>query len=186
MKHQFIVFAISVLFIVQAKAVNLGSIEIAGNACQSAVGTHELTEVRKGRFMVPTSLYLKKDEEKRIKRGICTFAVNLQSSVGKKIVVSNSFQRISLHAYPSQTKARIDSEIFRVGDRSINEFIETEAMDLPSKLSKSLERKGSIVETECGGSMILRGNLAATLTGTGKAKAYTRNLYLDIEEADCL
>ncbi|WP_413612961.1 hypothetical protein [Bdellovibrio sp. HCB-110] len=42
-----------------------------------------------------------------------------------------------------------------------------------------------LIETECGGSAILRGNLAATLMGEGKARAFARNLYVDIAEVDC-
>lgn len=180
-----ILLATSFLFVAQAKALSLGAIEIAGNACENPVGTHELAEVSEGRFVIPTGLYLKKDEDKRVARGSCTFALALKASAGKKIVVSNSHQLVSLRAYPAQTKARMDLEIFKAGNQGVRQTLEVEAIDQSAKVNKSLGQQESLVETACGGSAILRGNLAATLMGEGKARAFARNLYLDIVEVDC-
>lgn len=185
MGKSIITLATSFLFVVQAKAINFGSVEIAGNACQSAVGTHELVEVSEGHFLIPTGLYLRKEEDKRVARGICTFALNIQTAVGKKIVVSNSRQRVSLRAYPSQTKARIDLEIFKTGSQGETQSLEAEAIDQTSKVNNSIGQEDVILETGCGESAILRGNLAATLIGAGKARAYARNLHVDIHEIDC-
>lgn len=185
MNKSVLILATSFLFVVQAKAGNLGSVEIAGNACVAGVGTHALNEVNTGRFMIPTSLYVKKDEDKRVARGTCTFAVTLQASPGNKIVVSNSHQLASLRAYPTQTKARVDLEIFKAGSQGIKQTLEVQAQDLVSKETKSLGQDEVLVETECGGSAILRGNLAATLMGEGKARAFTRNLLVDISEVPC-
>lgn len=185
MRNGIILLATSFLFVVQAKAVDFGSVEIAGNACQSAVGTHELVELSEGHFLIPTGLYLKKEEDKRVARGICTFALNIQAANGKKIVVSNSRQRVSLRAYPAQTKARIDLEVFKTGSQGEKQSLEVEAIDQTSKVNKSIGQQDVILETECGESAILRGNLAATLIGAGKARAYARNLHVDIHEIDC-
>ncbi|WP_374077183.1 hypothetical protein [Bdellovibrio bacteriovorus] len=177
--------AASFLFVVQAKALNLGTVEIAGTSCETPVGAHELAEVSEGRFVIPTGLYLKKEEDKRVARGSCTFALNLKAAAGKKIVVSNSHQLASLRAYPSQTKARMDLEIFKAGSQGVKQILEVEAIDQASKVNKSLGQQEVLIETECGGSAILRGNLAATLMGEGKARAFARNLYVDIAEVDC-
>lgn len=177
--------ATSFLFVVQAKALNLGAVEIAGTSCETPVGAHGLAEVSEGRFVIPTGLYLKKEEDKRVARGSCTFALNLKAAAGKKIVVSNSHQLASLRAYPSQTKARMDLEIFKAGSQGVKQILEVEAIDQPSRVNKSLGQQEVLIETECGGSAILRGNLAATLMGEGKARAFARNLYVDIAEVDC-
>lgn len=178
-------FLAASLFFIQAKASILGSVDIAGNSCERPVGSYELNETRQGRFAVPVSLYVKKDGDKRVARGVCTFAMNLKASTGKKIVVSNSYQLVSLRAYPSQTKARIESEIFKAGSQGVRQSLEVDGSSQISKVNKGIEQSGVVVETECGGSAILRGNLAATLTGTGKARAFARDLYLDIAEVDC-
>ncbi|UOF00088.1 hypothetical protein [Bdellovibrio reynosensis] len=178
------ILAASVLFVLQAEAAQLGYVEIAGSACQASVGTHELTEVGQNRYLIPNSIYVKKEEDKKVARGACTFAVTLQAAAGKKIIVANSHQLTSLRAYPSQTKARVDLELFKAGEQGERQVVETESTDRTSRISKSLQQ-AAILETECGGSAILRGNLAATLIGTGKARAYTRSLYLDIVEVDC-
>ncbi|WP_413943872.1 hypothetical protein [Bdellovibrio sp. HCB-162] len=185
MSKSALILATGFLFVVQAKALNLGTVEIAGNACENQVGTHDVTEVSEGRFVIPTGLYLKKEEDKRVARGTCTFALPLKASAGKKIVVSDSHQLASLRAYPAQTKARIDLEIFKAGSQGVKQTLEVEAIDQASKVNKSLGQQETVVETECGGSAILRGNLAATLMGEGKARAFARNLYLNIAEVDC-
>lgn len=180
-----IILATSFLFVVQAKAISLDAVEIAGNACQETVGTHELIEVTEGHYMIPIGLYIKKDEDKRVARGICTFALNMQASAGKRIVVSNTRQRISLRAYPAQTKARIDLEIFKAGSQGEKQSLEVEALDQVEKTTQSIGQLETVLETECGGSATLRGNLGATLIGSGKARAYARNLHVNIHEVDC-
>lgn len=185
MSKSIIMLATSFLFVVQAKAIDLKAVDIAGNACNAAVGTHELIKVSEDRYLIPSGLYVRKDEDKRVARGVCTFALNIQAAAGKKIVVSNTRQLISLRAYPIQTKARIDLEIFKVGSRGEPQSLEVEAVDQFAKVSHSIGQQDVVVETECGGSTILRGNLAATLIGAGRARAYTRNLYLEIREIDC-
>lgn len=180
-----IFLAASVLFVSQTYALGLGSVEIAGNSCEVPVGTHELMEVGEGRFAIPTGLYVKKEEDKRVARGACTFALTLQAAPGKKIVISNTHQLTSLRAYPSQTKARVDLEIFKAGSQGVKQALEIEAQEQVAKVSQPLGQQGPVLETECGGSAILRGNLAATLIGAGKARAFTRALYVDINEVDC-
>lgn len=185
MSRSVLVLATSVLFVLQAKAAELGAVEIAGNACEVAVGTHELLAVNDHRFVIPTGLYLKKDEDKSIARGQCTFALTLQASPGKKIIVSNSHQLVSLRAYPSGTKVQMNLEIFKAGSRGSVLTAIAQAADQVAKTNQSLESSDSLVETECGGSAILRGNLSATALGAGKARAFARPLYLDITEVTC-
>lgn len=185
MSKSILILATSFLFVVQAKAANLGAVEIAGNACEAGVGTHELNEISVGRYMIPTGLYVKKEEDKRVARGSCTFAMTLQASPGNKIVVSNSHQLAVLRTYPAKTRARVDLEIFKAGGQGAKQTLEIQSEDLASKATKSLGQEDVLLETECGGSAILRGNLAATLMGEGKARAFTRNLFVDIAEVPC-
>jgi len=185
MGKSILILATSFLCVVQARALSLGDIEIAGSACEAAVGTHELSEVSKGRYVIPVGLYLKKDENNSIARGSCVFALNLKAAVGKKILVSNSYQLASLRASPSQTTARMDLEIFKSGSQGVKQTLKAEAIDRVAKVNKSLGQQKSLVETDCGGSAILRGNLTATLMGKGKASAFARDLYVNIAEVDC-
>ncbi|KYG69256.1 hypothetical protein AZI87_08610 [Bdellovibrio bacteriovorus] len=180
-----ILAAATSLCVMQAQALTLDSAEIAGNACEAAVGTHEIREIAAHRFLVPTGLYIRKDEDKRVARGTCTFALNLKASAGKKIVVSDSHQTTSLRAYPTNTRARVDLEIFKAGEQSVKQTLEVEALEQTSKLEKSLGQQGAVVETSCGGSAILRGNLAGTVMGEGRGRVFTRDLILSIEEVDC-
>jgi len=184
--RNFVLFlALGTLLGVKAQALQLNAVETAGNACETAVGSHDLKEVSQGRFVIPTGLYVKKDEDKRVARGTCTFALNLEAAPGKKIVVSNSHQLISLRAYPSQTKARVDLEIFKAGSQGLKQSQEVMAVDQAAKTTQVLAQNETLIETSCGGAVILRGNLAATLMGEGKARAFARDLYLDIVETDC-
>ncbi|WII72194.1 hypothetical protein QJS83_17160 [Bdellovibrio sp. 22V] len=186
MQKSFLVMTTSLLIAFQAQALEIGSVEIAGNACEAPVGTHELVEKgTTGRFEIPTGLYVKKDEDKKVARGVCTFALNLQASSGKKILVTDSYQTASLRAYPTQTKARAELEIFAAGDQGDKQVLEVEAVDQSAKLSKSLGQQGVLVETACGGAALLRGNLAATLIGSGKGRVFTKNLHIGITEVDC-
>ncbi|KHD89014.1 MAG: hypothetical protein OM95_06040 [Bdellovibrio sp. ArHS] len=173
------------LFILQAQAQALETVEIAGNACEAAVGTHEIREIASGRFVIPTSLYIRKDEDKRVARGTCTFALSLKASSGKKIVVANSHQTTSLRAYPANTKVRVDLEIFKAGEQSVKQVLEVQALEQTAKLEKALGQQGAILETSCGGSAILRGNLAGTVMGEGRGRIFSRDLILNIEEVDC-
>lgn len=179
------ILAAAVLLVTQAQALELGAVETAGNACETPVGIHELTAVAPGRFVIPTGLYVKKEEDKRVARGSCTFAMTLKASPGKKVVVSNSHQLASVRAYPTQTKARVDLEIFKAGSQGVKQTIEVEALEQTAKINKSLGQEEALLETDCGGSAILRGNLAATIMGAGKARVFTRDLYLDIVEVEC-
>lgn len=177
--------AAAVLLTTQAQALTLGSIDTAGNACEVLVGSHEVAQTLSGRYIIPTGLYVKKDEDKRIARGSCTFALNLEASPGKKIIVSDSHQLADLRAYPAQTKARVDLEIFKAGSQGAKQTVEIEAVEQNAKANQILGQRDVILETECGGSAILRGNLAATIIGAGKARVFTRNLYLNISEVEC-
>lgn len=180
-----IVLAAAVLLTTQAKALTLGTIETAGNACEVPVGSHELAQTQAGRYIIPTGLYVKKDEDKRAARGSCTFALSLEASPGKKIIVSDSHQLADLRAYPTQTKARVDLEIFKAGSQGAKQTVEIEAVEQKAKANQILGQRDVILETECGGSAILRGNLAATIMGAGKARVFTRNLYINISEVEC-
>lgn len=185
MRESILVLAASCLFLGSAQAASGITAELAGNACEEVVGSHEVQEISTGRFMIPSSLYLKKDEDKRLARGTCTFAVSLRASAGKKIVVSNVSQLASLRAYPSGVTARVDLEIFKAGAQGNRQSLEVRSEDKVERLTKTIGERGVVVETECEGSAILRGNLSAMLMGAGKARAFTRNLLLDIEEVDC-
>lgn len=185
MRKSIIVLTTSFLFVAQAKAIHLGKVETAGNACDTVVGTHDLIEVSEGHYMIPSGLYVKKDEDKRVVRGVCSFALTLQASAGKKIIVSNARQRVSLRAYPSQTKARMDLEIFEAGSRGETQTLEAQAVDRVAKVNDSIGQQDAVIETGCGASTILRGHLSGTLIGAGKAIAYARNLHVDIHEVEC-
>lgn len=186
MRNHILVFTASFMLLAAANAqTSLNTIEIAGSACDGAVGTRELLQVSPMRYQIPNGIYLKKDEDKRVARGVCTFALNLQASTQTKIVVSNSHQLVSVRTYPAQTKARVELEIFKAGTQGDKQILEIASVDKAEKLSQVMSNQSLELQTECGGSMILRGNLAATLTGEGKARAFTRPLYLDISEVPC-
>lgn len=185
MRTSLFVLATSVLFMSQVKAAEMSAVETAGNSCVAGVGTHELREIEEGRYMIPISLYVKKETDKRVVRGACTFAVTLRASAGHKIVVSDSHQFASLRVYPSQTKGRIDLELFEAGDQGIKNTLEGQSTDIASKQTAVLGQQGLIFATECGGSAILRGNLSATLMGEARARAFTRDLFIGISEIPC-
>lgn len=168
-----------------AFAAPIGSVETAGNACEIRPGSHELRQLEDGRVIIPTGLYVKKDEDTRVARGSCTFALTLKADAGKKLVVSNSQQLLSLRAYPQETRVKAELEIFKAGSTGAKQTVEIHAVETNEKLTQYLGQRDVILETACGGSEILRGNLAATVTGQGKARAFAKNLTLEIREESC-
>ncbi len=185
MRANLLVLATSVLFMAQAEAATIGAVETAGNSCVAGIGTHELHELEEGRYTIPTSLYVKKETDKRVARGACTFAVTLSAAPGHRVVVSDSHQFASLRVYPSQTKARVDLEIFKAGSQGVKNTLEAQSLETTTKQNAVLGQQGVILETECGGSAILRGNLSATVMGEGRARVFTRDLYIGISEVPC-
>lgn len=170
---------------VTSLAAQIGSVETAGNACEIRPGSHEVRQLEDGRVIIPTGLYVKKDEDQRIARGSCTFALTLKADAGKKLVVSNSQQLLSLRAYPRETRVKADLEIFKAGQTGARQTAEIQSLESTEKLTQYLGQRDVILETACGGSEILRGNLAATLVGQGKARAFAKNLTLEIREESC-
>ncbi|WP_347356953.1 hypothetical protein [Bdellovibrio sp.] len=169
----------------QSKAAQVGFVETAGNACESTPGRYDLQSAGEGRVVIPSGLYVKKEESSRIARGTCTFALTLQAERGKKIIVKDSRQLLSLRAYPLNTKVRAELEIFKAGAQGAKQSLEVQSTEAAEKLTQYLGQQDVIVETACGGSEILRGNLSATIMGEGKARAFAKNLTLEIEEVSC-
>lgn len=184
MTKHILVLAASTLWALEAISAGINYVETAGTACEKTPGRYEL-ETSEGRLRIPIGLYVKKDEASRVARGACSFAMTLQASAGKKIVVSDSYQLVSLRAYPNQTRVRAELEIFKAGSQGEKQILEVQATSEAGRLTQALEKSGALLETACGGSEILRGNVAATLIGAGKARAFAKPLYLDVHEVEC-
>ncbi|MGE9746289.1 hypothetical protein [Bdellovibrio bacteriovorus] len=167
-----------------ASAAAAGFVETAGNACEWTPGRYELSETE-GRVRIPNGLYVKKEETSKIARGSCTFALTLKAPAGKKIVVRDSQQLISLRAYPQQTRVKAEVEIFKAGSQGAKQTLEIVAAEIAEKTTQYVGQKDVLLETACGGSDILRGNLSATIIGEGKGRAFAKNVTLDIQEVDC-
>lgn len=167
-----------------ASASELGFVDTAGNACEWTPGRYSLTEGF-GRVRIPNGLYVKKEETSKIARGNCTFALTLKAAAGKKIVVRDSQQLISLRAYPQQTRVKTELEIFKAGHQGAKQTLEIVAAEKAEKTTQYVGQNDVLLETACGGSEILRGNLSATIIGEGKGRAFAKNVTLDIQEVDC-
>jgi hypothetical protein len=183
----YFVLASSLVLSLQVSALTLGPIETAGNACEAAPGRYSAQETFEGsqRYQIPIGIYVKKEEDRGVARGVCTFALNVKADAGKKIVVSNSRQIVSLRAYPEQTKVQAELEIFRVGTHGEKAILTAESSTLTRRVADSLGSEEILAETECAGSATLRGNLSIMALGAGKARAFARDLFIDIKEVSC-
>lgn len=182
MKHTLLAASFTLLSATSQAA--LGVVETAGNACELTPGRYEV-QTHQDRTFLPTGLYVKKDENTKIARGSCTFALTLQASAGKKIVVRDSRQLLSLRAYPNQTQVRAELELFKAGSQGVKQTLQIQSSELAEKATQYLGQSEVLIETACGGAEILRGNLSATIIGAGKARAFARDLSLQIQEVSC-
>lgn len=165
------------------------NLEIAGSMCLERVGTHtvNLAEGSDFRIKIPLSTRLESREGVSIVRGICTFALPVTARAGYKIIAANVKQvaQIHLRASSEEGKAQTQLEVFQNGTKG--ELIKVELLNEKhsQKLRQVIGENAVVAESQCGGSIILRGNLATTLLGKTQARTYTSDLYVDLIEVPC-
>lgn len=167
----------------QAQALEVGTLELAGNACLAGVGAHQAL-IENDHLAIPLGMNVKKDEDRSLVRSTCNFALPLKAAPGSKIVVSNAHQLVSLRAHPG-SKASAQLEIFSAGSRGTPEVAKIDAIDKNEKLVSILGTQSAALETACGEGITLRGNLSAMAMGTTKARIFTKSLHLTVIEVPC-
>jgi|GEM_PF-1814675 len=170
----------------EANPVEHGLLDLRGSICELETGSHELAAVQgsQHRFVIPLGVYLSKKEAVTLARGACAFALPIKARPGMKVVVANSSQLISLRAYPS-SKVKMDLELFKAGSVGEKQVRTIESAEKAVRSAEFLRHPEVLVESECGKEMILRGQLTATLLGSGAGRVFTRNLELDMIEVPC-
>lgn len=178
--------ALVALSTLSAQAFETGGLDIVGTNCLVPNGSHELIpqEGNENRFGFNTEFYLKKDAATKLARGSCSFSLVVTAKKGHKVLVANAYQTVSLRA-ADQARAMINLEVFKAGSRNevISESLNAEGRS--AKKNAALQKGDLAAITECSGSIILRGNLSASVIGAGKASVYARPLWLDIVEVPC-
>lgn len=165
------------------------NLEIAGSMCLEKVGRHsvQLAEGSEIRLKVPLSTRLESREGVAIVRGNCTFALPVSAKANHKIIAANVKQVAQIHLKGSSEdgKAQIQLEVFQAGAKGELVKVELQNEKRSQKLREVIGENALVAETSCGGSMILRGNLATTLLGETSARTYTSDLYVDLVEVPC-
>lgn len=166
--------------------LQFGDLQVAGNACDVETGVQPLQKVEDSdiRYVLPTSIYIRKDHSKSLLRGACTFALPVTAAPGMKVIAANAAQLVSLRA-EARSNVKVELELFKSGS-SNEKMVKTLVTKDESDISAEILRKVDLIaESECGGQIILRGNLSAIMMGSGASRAYTRNLEMDILAVPC-
>lgn len=166
--------------------LQFGDLQIAGHACDAESGIQPLQKVEGSeiRYKLPTSIYLRKDSSKSLLRGSCTFALPVTAAPGMKVIAANAEQLVSLRA-EAKSNIKVELELFKsgsIGEKLVKELLTQEKSGASAEILRHVDL---IAESECGGEIILRGNLSATLLGSGSSRAYARHLEMDILAVPC-
>lgn len=165
------------------------NLELAGSMCLEKVGSHgvNLAEGSEIRLKIPLSTRLESREGVSIVRGNCTFALPVSAKANHKIIAANVKQVAQIHLKGSSEEGRAQTqlEVFQAGAKGEIIKLELQNEKHAQKLRQVIGENALVAETTCGGSMILRGNLATTLLGVTHARTYTSDLYVDLIEVPC-
>lgn len=174
------------LSVAMAQALQFGELKIAGNACDAETGVQELVKVEDSeiRYLIPLSLYLRKDQGKSLARANCTFSLPVKAAAGMKVIAANSAQLISLRA-AANSNLKVELELFKSGSSNEKVNMELVTEDHSDVAADILRKPDLIAQSECGGQMILRGNLSTVMRGQGSSRVYARDLELDILAVPC-
>jgi hypothetical protein len=164
------------------EGIELGELNLVGTACRMETGALEVT-IEEGKLRLPTASILRKASGTGLARGTCNFALPIQLAPDYKLVLKNleTGGDISL---AKGTSAQADLEIFVAG-QSGNKLQYKEVAKKKLRKTFALKKAGTILESECGASLILRGNSALLLQGTGTASSAMRSLELEAEVLIC-
>lgn len=169
-------------------------LQIAGNMCLQSVGEHNVQLVNGSNIRIKIPVASKIDnltDSGIITRGSCTFALPLKAKDGYKIIALNAKMaaQIKLKGHgltrEAVTRANTQVEIFQAGSKGEVLKLEVEGISQNQNVRKVLGIEEVVTETSCGGSMILRGNIATTIIGKTSTKAYNSDLYVDLIQVPC-
>lgn len=169
-------------------------LQIAGNMCLQNVGEHNVQLVHGSNIRIKIPVASKIDnltDSGIITRGSCTFALPLKAKDGHKIIVLNvklaAQLKLNGHGLTREvvTRANTQVELFQAGSKGEILKLEVEGVSQNQNVRKILAIEDVVTETSCGGSMILRGNIATTIIGKTATKAYNSDLYMDLIQIPC-
>lgn len=170
-------------FSTQAKA--LQSVTIGGNGCAGVTGDQLLAPIAKDRYRIPAGLILQKDASRTIARSTCNFRIPIDLAPNERVIVRNLSQSIKLSA-DAQVSLKSQLDVTLVGASVSPIITQIKASKKSAKLSKTLKVNNIIVESGCGESAIIAGNLSVTANGAKKAAASLGDIDLEISIGRCL
>lgn len=174
---------IAPLFSPIAKSMSLGSLTIAGSGCfQKEDAKAEFSDQH---LLVHIKTMAKKSIQDSIARGACQFALPIQLEKNERLVIKHS-DLLGIMNVAAQSQIIIQSEVFFAGDKGV--IIKKIEKTEDQRVKKSIfESSDEIIQSQCGESLILRGNSSLTLSGQ-KSRSTARldqvNLIAEVESCE--
>jgi len=174
MKSTIAIFAFALCLKAQAQTqtseIVLGEVKTAGSACDlSSAQLGEVT-LQDGVFVFPAILALEKSKGS-FGRGTCNLALPIELAEGKKLVLSD-LEAIASTELAARSSLDINMEVFLAGGNGVLSKASLKSRRQSVSSDLLVLQPGTVLETACGGSGILRINASALIKGNGKSSAH--------------
>lgn len=138
----------------------------------------------KGRYKLESQLSLAKMNLPVVSRKSCGFRMPIKLKEKEKLVVSEVEQDVRLTAGPG-VESKSNLEIFIAGQKSVPLQLNLKGLDRTKQLSQKLKSEGVVAESSCGNDVILAGNFAASVIGSGKGTVRMFPVFVTMEIVSC-
>lgn len=148
-----------------------------GASCEGlSVDISDLVQLHLLKVVTPN---LKSVRSSRLERSLCTVAIGFQLPAGKKIVIADQGEIISLKSSSDQSRVRLNSEIFLAGSQS-----RPLRKEIKGKMQDTIivPKIGKILASDCGSSVILRLNKSMA---TNNSLAVASETLMQLDLVDC-
>ena len=161
--------------------LKLGELSIAGSACRD---NHENLSLQRWVLQIPLEASVQKSSSQQIASGACSFSLPIQMKHGYRLIVRDLLASGDVKLY-RETKSRVRLEVFAAGERG--EILEREDGSKTQKVSRSirLRQEGDVFVSECGASLILRGNTSIQVAGAKRGTVNLDEIQMVLETERC-
>ncbi len=169
------------LFYSRTAQAQAGSPVFSGSCSGEKITVLEPTN----RYKIELQLALAKMNSPTVSRKSCAFRMPIKLKEKEKVVVTEVEQDVQLIAGPG-VESKSSFEIFIAGQKAVPMQLNLKGLETTKKLSRKLKSDGVVTESGCGNDVILSGNLAASVVGSGKGTVKMYPVILTMEIVGCL
>lgn len=162
-------------------AVEIKQLIVSGSGCEKKTLTN-VKPVTGNEFHIPMSMSLIKRDNTNLERKVCMLAFAMSLGKKEKLQVSNVSQNVSLKAFGG-AHLKLSLDVSAVGMKSIKPA-EIEIKN-PTSLDEDLKLEGTVVESKCGGNVMVKANVNSFVEGPGTASVTTGDLSMTIKTVAC-